>query len=107
MIENIEPKEDTRDNGPTIIHESGCYQGFGSECKEYLGIDLEGRFYYGLEIGEGDLCWDGPYETRAKAQEGLDAAFARWDELVSQREQAWEDRQIALFEGRESRSAGL
>jgi hypothetical protein len=107
MIENIEPKEDTRDNGPTIIHESGWYQGFGSECKEYLGIDLEGRFYYGLEIGEGDLCWDGPYETRAKAQEGLDAAFARWDELVSQREQAWEDRQIALFKGRESRSAGL
>jgi hypothetical protein len=41
LIEDKEPKEDTRDNGPEIIHESGWYQGFGSECKEYLGIDFE------------------------------------------------------------------
>jgi hypothetical protein len=87
-----------RDNEPEIIYESEWYQGFGSECKEYLGIDSDRRFYYGLEVGEEDLSWHGPYETRAEAEEQLAAAYERWDKRVGQREEAWEAQQIAELE---------
>jgi len=90
--------EGTRDDSPEIIYESEWHQGFGSECKEYLGKDFDRLFYYGLEIGEQDLVWHGPYETREEAEEHLAAAYDRWDQRVSKREEAWEAQQIAELE---------
>jgi hypothetical protein len=86
------PRSSTRANG---------HQGFGSECKEYIGIDIKHQFYYGLEIGEGDLSWHGPFETREKAEEELEAAYDRWDKRVGEREEAWEAEQIARCENPE------
>src|SRR3974390_1049887 len=81
-----EAQERKRDDSPEIIYESNWHQGFASECKEYLGTDIDHRFYYALEIGNADdFAWLGPYETRGEAEEELAAAYDRWEERVSKR----------------------
>jgi hypothetical protein len=86
------------------IHESEWHQGFNSECREHLGQDKDGGFYYAFEVGEhdDDLFWHGPYNTRDAAEEALGKAYERWDERTSEREQAYEDRQIAQFEAQQA-----
>jgi hypothetical protein len=95
------PRDDREfsQNEIETIHEGEWHQGFGSECKEHIGQD-KGGYYYALEIGdsEDDLSWHGPYETREEAEQELSDAFLRWDERTGDREQAWEDQQIAHFE---------
>ena len=93
-----EELEQTVDNSPEIIYESEWHQAFGSECKEYLGKYPDGRFCYGLEIGDQDLSWHGSYETRGEAEEHLQAAYERWDKRAGELEQAWEERQIERLE---------
>lgn len=95
------------DNEPEIIYESEWHQGFGSEAKEYIGIDSDQRFHYALEIGDAeDFSWHGPYETRVQAEEALEEAYNQWDQRVSKREEAWEAQQIAQFE-EESQAHGI
>jgi hypothetical protein len=80
-----------------IIWESEWHQGFGSECKEHLGKDVDG-FYYGLEKGEGDISWNGPYKTREQAEDQLESAYNRWEEKIGEHEAVWEAEQIAELE---------
>ena len=95
----IEAMQNQRYTGPEIIYESEWHQGFGSEAKEYIGIDSDQRFHYALEIGEAeDFTWHGPYETRVQAEEALEEAYNQWDQRVSKREEAWEAQQIAELE---------
>ena len=96
-IEKETKSDRSYQNAIESIYESEWYQGFGSECKEHLGRGKDG-YYYGLEIGESDLSWQGPCGTREEAEERLGEAFVRWDDRTGAREQAWEDRQIAQFE---------
>jgi hypothetical protein len=86
------------------IYASEWHQAFGSECKEHLGQDKNG-YYYALERGESDddLSWHGPYKTREVAEERLNEAYDRWDERTGDREQAWEDHEIARLEKEEQR----
>ena len=94
--------ESERDEIETI-HESEWHQGFGSECKEHLGQDKNG-YYYALEReSDDDLSWSGPYNTREEAEERLSEAYDRWDDRTGQREQAWEDHEIARLEKEEQR----
>ena len=90
-----------RENRPEIIHESGWHGGFGSEAKQYLGKD-EAGYYYALEISpeedEQSLSWCGPYPTKEEAEQGLESAYDRWCDRMDEREQGWEDQQIAEFE---------
>jgi hypothetical protein len=89
------------------IYESEWHQGFGSECKEHLGKNKDG-YYYALELGdsESDLLWEGPYKTKEEARGRSSDAYNEWDERTGEREQAWEDQQIAQFEKRQTRSIG-
>lgn len=100
-IDHYEDRDDRNEIQP--IYESEWYQGFNSECKEHLGKDKDGRFYYAFEIGDSDddLSWHGPYPTKDEAEEHLGEAWLRWDERTGEQEQAYEDRQIAAFEARQ------
>jgi hypothetical protein len=85
------------------IYASEWHQGFGSECKEHLGKGNDG-YYYALEMeSDDDLSWNGPYSTREEAEERLSEAWERWDERTGEREQAWEDQEIARLEKEEQR----
>jgi hypothetical protein len=56
------------------VYESEGHQGFGSECKEHIGTDSSGKYYYAIESGESDedLYWHGPYDTRDAAEEYME-----------------------------------
>jgi hypothetical protein len=103
--QGLQHEDRSNQNEIESIYESEWYQGFGSECKEHLGRDTNG-YYYGLEVGESDLSWHGPYNTREEAEERLSDAFLRWDERTGEREQAWEDQQIGEFGQRQTLRAG-
>jgi len=81
--------------------------GIDLELKEHLGKSVDG-FHYAVELSDhggdsGNLSWSKPYADIETARTELRAAADSYRDDAGERDQAWEARQIAEFEQKQTR----